>query len=226
MTSDASGTSRDVDMADLAEKAGAPGYAVEGGATPAGGASEGVGSEKSGGASAGDRRQDGNANVGDGKIVKGVDGDAAEDGRSHTSGARGTGASWVCSVVRWTEGRHPLVSEGPVPVSRIDTSSPSLGTRLNIPQVADDVLLDAAVTNRWVALTCIDQGRWGNLPGLVYVLETAYKDPVDERLSEAHGDAKFGNQGKPHQAYEVLAFANEIIRFGVPLHIFHPHLDG
>jgi len=93
-----------------------------------------------------------------------------------------------------------------------------------VPQVEDEVFLDAAITNRRVAMMRIDQGRWGNLPGFGDILQTAANDHVDYRLPEVHGDANFISQGEPRLAYEVLAFANEVIRFGVPLHAFHRRL--
>jgi len=34
----------------------------------------------------------------------------------------------------------------------------------------------------------------------------------------------YGNQGKARQAYEVLAYANELVCFGRPFHEFHTRL--
>jgi len=127
-------------------------------------------------------------------------------------------------VVGWTEERAPLEPGGCEPARRTYVSPPSLGTRRAISQTANDVFLEAAVSNRRLALLCVDQGLWGNLPGFIDILGTAANEHVDECLSDVHGDANFGNQGEPRQAYEVLAFANDIIRFGVPLHMFHRRL--
>ena len=43
-------------------------------------------------------------------------------------------------------------------------------------------------------------------------------------MAEVHGNAKYGNQGEARQAYEVLAYANELVRYGSPFHDFHTRL--
>jgi len=39
-----------------------------------------------------------------------------------------------------------------------------------------------------------------------------------------HGNANYGNQSEARQAYEVLAYANELVRYGRPFHDFHTRL--
>jgi len=166
---------------------------VDGGVTPAGGTPGGVGGGTSGGASAGGASQDGGANTGVAGGDKVVTDDEEEDSGSDASDSSGSESDRVESGVGWTEGRAPLVDGGPGPVSRTYVSPPSRGTRMAVPQAEDEVFLDASITNRRVAMMRIDQGRWGNLPGFVDILETAANDHVDERLAEVHGDANFGN---------------------------------
>jgi len=49
-------------------------------------------------------------------------------------------------------------------------------------------------------------------------------DHVDAVVAEVHGNSNYGNQGEALQAYEVLAYANELVRYGRPLHDFHTRL--
>jgi len=88
----------------------------------------------------------------------------------------------------------------------------------------DNILLDAATNNRRVALLRIEQGHWGAAPGFVDVLAIPPDGHVDALVCEVHGDAKYGNQDDARQTYEVLASANEMVRYGRPLHDFHNSL--
>jgi len=101
---------------------------------------------------------------------------------------------------------------------------PSLGTRDGVPVMSDDVLMDAATNNRRVALVRIEQGHWGVPPGFVDNLNGVPDDHVDAVVAEVHGNSKYGNQGEARQAYEVRAYANELVRYGRPFHDFHTHL--
>jgi len=147
-----------------------------------------------------------------------------QGGSAHGGGGQGGDARGVHDVVGWTEDRMPLMTGGPAPVCRTYVSPPAMGSRRGILQTADDVLLGTAQANRRLALVRIEQGRWSDLPGFIDIMVSEPNTHVDERLAEVHGDANFGNQGEPRQAYEVLAFANEIIRFGVPLHMLRTPL--
>jgi len=90
--------------------------------------------------------------------------------------------------------------------------------------MSDDVLIDAATNNRRVALVRIEQGHWGVPPGFVDILNGVPDDHVDAVVAEVHGNANYGNQGEVRQAYEVLAYANELVRYGRPFHDFHTRL--
>jgi len=90
--------------------------------------------------------------------------------------------------------------------------------------MSDDVLMDAATNNRRVALVRIEQGHWGVPPGFIDILNGVPDDHVDAVVAEVHGNANYGNQGKARQAYEVLAYANELVRYGRPSHDFHTRL--
>jgi len=92
--------------------------------------------------------------------------------------------------------------------------------------MSDDVLMDAATNNRRVALVRIEQGHWGVPPGFVDILNGVPDDHVDAVVAEVHGNTNYGNKGEARQAYEVLAFANELVRYGRPFHDFHTHLDA
>jgi len=43
-------------------------------------------------------------------------------------------------------------------------------------------------------------------------------------VAEVHGNANYGTQGEARQAYEVLAYSNELVRYGRPFHDFHTRL--
>ena len=90
--------------------------------------------------------------------------------------------------------------------------------------MSDDVLMDAATNNRRVALVRVEQGHWGVPPGFVDILNGVPDDHVDAVVAEVHGNANYGNQGEARQAYEVLAYVNELVRYGRPFHDFHTRL--
>jgi len=90
--------------------------------------------------------------------------------------------------------------------------------------MSEDVLMDAAKNNRRVALVCIEQGHSGVPPGFIEILNEVPDDHVEAIVAEAHGNANYGNQGEARQAYEVLAFANELVRYGRLFHDFHSRL--
>jgi len=84
--------------------------------------------------------------------------------------------------------------------------------------------MDAATNNRRVALVCIEQGHWGVPPRFFDILNGVPDVHVDAVVAEVHGNANYGNQGGARQAYEVLAYANELVRYGRPFHDFHTRL--
>jgi len=90
--------------------------------------------------------------------------------------------------------------------------------------MSDDILMDAATNNRRVALVRIEQGHWCVPPGFVHILNGVPDDYVNAVVAEVHGNATYGNQGEARQAYEVLAYANELVRYGRPIHDFHTRL--
>jgi len=119
----------------------------------------------------------------------------------------------------------PLVEgAGPSPFRRTYFSPPSLGTRDGILVMSYDVLMDAATNNRRVALVRIEQGNWGVPPGFIDILNGVPDNHVDAVVAEVHGNANYGDQGEARQAYEVLAYANELVRYGRPFHDFHTRL--
>jgi len=120
----------------------------------------------------------------------------------------------------------PIEGAGSSPFRRTYFSPPSLGTRDGVPVMSDDVLMDAATNNRRVALVRIEQGHWGVPPGFVEILNGVPDDRVDAVVAEAHGNANYGNQGEARQAYEILAYANELVRYGRPFHDFHTRLNA
>jgi len=84
--------------------------------------------------------------------------------------------------------------------------------------------MDAATNNRRVALVRVEQGHWGVPPGFIDIFNGVPDANVDAVLAEVHGNANYGNQGEARQAYEVLAYANELVRYGRPFHDFHTRL--
>jgi len=90
--------------------------------------------------------------------------------------------------------------------------------------MSDEVLMDAATNNRHVALVRIEQRHWGVPPGFFDILNGVPDDHVDAVVAEVHANANYGNQGVARQAYEVLAYANELVRYGRPFHDFHTRL--
>jgi len=180
----------------MADAAGAAGSGANGARSPAGRA----GSEAS--VRSGSRR----------------DGSSADTGRDMRGGNYPDGAEEQ-------EAEPPLVEgAGPSPIRRTYFSPPSLGTRDGIPVMSDDVLMDAATNNRRVALVRVEQGHWGVPPGFVDILNGVPDDHVDAVVAEVHGNANYGNQGEARQAYEVLAYVNELVRYGRPFHDFHTRL--
>jgi len=146
------------------------------------------------------------------------DGSSADTGRDMRGGNYPEGAEEQ-------EAEPPLVEgAGPSPIRRTYFSPPSLGTRDGIPVMNDDVLMDAATSNRRVALVRVEQGHWGVPPGLIDIFNGVPDDHVDAVVAEVHGNANYGNQGEARQAYEVLAYANELVRYGRPFHDFHTRL--
>jgi len=90
--------------------------------------------------------------------------------------------------------------------------------------MSDEVLMEAATNNRHVALVRVEQGHWGVPPGSIDIFKGVPDDRVDALVAEVHGNANYGNQGEARQAYEVLAYANELVRYGRPFHDFHTRL--
>jgi len=88
----------------------------------------------------------------------------------------------------------------------------------------DDVLMNAATNNRRVALARIEQGHWGVLPGFIDILNGVPDDHADAVVADVHGNVNYGNQGKARQAYEVLAYPNELFHKGRLLDDFRTRL--
>jgi len=146
------------------------------------------------------------------------DGSSADHGRDMHGGDYPDGAEDQ-------EAEPPLIEGAwPSPFRRTYFSPPSLGTRDGVPVMSDDVLMDAATNNRRVALVLIEQGHWGVPRGFVDILNGVPDDHVDAVEAEVHGNANYGNQGEARQAYEALAYANELVRYGRPFHDFHTRL--
>jgi len=119
----------------------------------------------------------------------------------------------------------PLIEgAGPSPIRRTYFGPPSLGTRDGIPVMSDDVLMDAATNNSRVALVRLEKGHWGVPPGFIDILNGVPDDHVDAFVAEVHGNANYGNHGEARHAYEVLAYAKELSRYGRPFHDFHTPL--
>jgi len=146
------------------------------------------------------------------------DGSSADHGRDMHGGDYRDGAK--------DQGAEPLLIEGagPSPFRRKYFSPPSLGTRDVVPVMIDDVLMDAATNNRRVAFVRIEQGHWGVPPAFIDILNGVPDDHVDSVVAEVHGNANYGYQGESRQAYGVLAYANELVRYGRPFHDFHTRL--
>ena len=49
-------------------------------------------------------------------------------------------------------------------------------------------------------------------------------DHVDTVVAEVHGNDNYESQGEVRHGYEVLAYANELVRYGRPIHDFLTHL--
>jgi len=148
------------------------------------------------------------------------DGSSADHGRDLQGGDYPDGADDQ-------EAEPPLLEgAGPTPSRRTYLSPPSHGTRDGVPVMGDDVLMDAETNNSRVASVRIEQGHWGVPPGFVDILNGVPDEHFDAVVAKVHGNANYGNQGKPRQAYEVLAYANELVRYGQPFHDFHTRLSA
>jgi len=184
----------------MADAAGAAGNSANGAGGPAGRA----GSEASVGS--GSRKDDSSAD--DGRDMRGTDIPAGYPDEAEDQPAE-----------------LPLIEgAAPSPFRRTYFSPPSLGTRDGVPVMSDDVLMDAATKNRRVALVHNEQGHCGVPPGFIDILIAVPDDHVDAVVAEVHGNANYGNQGEARHAYEGLAYANELVRYGRPFHDFHTRL--
>ena len=146
------------------------------------------------------------------------DGSSADHGRDMRGGAYPYGAEDQEAKP------PPIEGAGPSPFRRTYFSPPSLGTRDGVPVMTDDVLVDAATNIRRVALVGIEQGHWGVPAGFIDILNGIPDDHVDAVVAGVHGNANYGHQGEARQAYEVLACANKLVRYGRPFHDFHKRL--
>ena len=91
-----------------------------------------------------------------------------------------------------------------------------------IPVIADKGLFDVCICNRARAHTRRIHARYEALPGFIDVLaEPGTPRHAGDRLPEVHEDPFFRNQGPQRRIYEVMSFFNEVIRYQVPLHLFH-----
>jgi len=126
----------------------------------------------------------------------------------------------------------PLIERaGPSPVRRTYYIRSSLGTCDDVPVMSGDALMDTATNNRRVALVRIEKGHGGVPPGFIDIIKGGPDDHVDAVVAEVHGNANYGNQGEARRAYEILAYANELVRYGRPFHdawvlLFPVHQTG
>jgi len=152
--------------------------------------------------------------------------------RAVTQGRIRTGLRPIMAVTRVAvaflreipTGLRRIDGAGPSLFRRTYFSPPSLGTQDGVPVMSDDDLMVAETNNRRVALVRIEQGHWGTPPGLIDIFNEVPDDHVDAVEAEVHGNANYGNQGEVRQAYEVLAYANELVRYGRPFQDFHMRL--
>jgi len=193
----AGGRGRDVQMADAAGAAGPAGNAANGARSLSGRA----GSVARG--DSGSRR----------------DGSSADNGRDVRGGGAHTG--YPDEAEDQDADRPLLEGAEPSPIRRAYFRPPSLGTRDAVPVMSDDGLMNAATNSRRVALVRIEKGHRGTPPGFSDILSNAPDDHVDAVVAKVHGDVKYGNQGEARQTYEVLAYANELVLYGRPIHDFH-----
>jgi len=157
-----------------------------------------------------------------------VDSGSRQDGSSADNGRNMRGGGLPADYPDGAEDQAaelPLIEgAGPSPFRRTYFSPPSLGTRDGFPVMSDDAFMDAVTNDRRMALVPIEQGHWGTPPGLIDFLNEVPDDHVDAFVAEVHGNANYSNQGKARQAYEVLEYANELVRYGRPFHDFHTRL--
>jgi len=157
-----------------------------------------------------------------------VDSGSRQDGSSDDNGRNMRGGGLPADYPDGAEDQAaelPLIEgAGPSPFRQTYFSPPSLGTRDGFPVMSDDALMDAVTNNRRMALVPIEQGHWGTPPGFIDFLNEVPNDHVDAFVAEVHGNANYSNQGKARQAYEVLAYAKELVRYGRPFHDFHTRL--
>jgi len=150
------------------------------------------------------------------------DGSSAESGRDKGGGSL---AAVYPDEAEDQAAELPLIEGAELsPVRRTFFSPPSLRTRDGILVMSDDALMDATTNNGRVALVRIEQGHWGTPPEFIDILNGVPDDHVDAVVAEVRGNAKYGNQGEAPQAYDVLAYTNDLVRSGRQLHDFHTRL--
>lgn len=91
--------------------------------------------------------------------------------------------------------------------------------------VDDAPLVAAARTNRLLALKRIRDARWADLEPFQDA-SSGGASYAGESVKDVHGGPDFGRQGPARQAYEVLAFCNELLRYGAgcDVHSLHRRL--
>ena len=64
----------------------------------------------------------------------------------------------------------------------------------------------------------------GHPTGVIDTLNDVPDDHVDAVVADVPENANFGNQGESRQAYEVLEYDSELVRYERPFHDFHARL--
>ncbi|GAB0497117.1 hypothetical protein MMPV_008440 [Pyropia vietnamensis] len=127
--------------------------------------------------------------------------------------------------VRRTEFPDISLSDARSPVERLFRSPKATRMVQGLGFVADEQLIEAACYNRRVARRRMVEAGWPPIPSFSDVVEMPEgTDYAGSPVASVHGDADFGRQGAQRQAYEVLAYCNELLRYKPPLHPYHGRL--
>lgn len=117
------------------------------------------------------------------------------------------------------------LSQARTPISRVYRAPAASLMAKGIGFVSDAEPMDAARYNRRVAMRRIVQANWPMIVSFQDVCELAGDvSCVGQAVASVHGDAGFDGQGAQRQAYDVLAFCNELLRYDHPLHLYHHRL--
>lgn len=113
----------------------------------------------------------------------------------------------------------------PAPVSWEFLNPPASGLQGGLPIIDSDNLFRSMTTNRVIARARLDRDR-RPIHTFVDTGAVTHNEHVGERLMDIHGDVNIGYQGVECRSREVMAYANEVLRYDRPVDLFILRLNA